>query len=161
VERLYGSTMTVAFYLVCALGGSLGSVGFGGSDVSVGASGAIFGLFGILLVATRTHHPALDRASRAFVGQLGTLLMINIIFGIVAAGYIDNAAHAGGFVTGALLAVAFVPGRVATIRSMWQAGATGQLANGFIGSPIGRIVALLVLAGLMAVAAAVGVGRWG
>ena len=160
VERLYGSTLTATFYLVCALGGSLGSFGFGGDAPSVGASGAIFGLFGILLIATRTHQPALDRTSRNFVGQLGTILLINVIFGIVAAGYIDNFAHIGGFVTGALLGVAFVPGKVATIRSMWQAGATGQLANGFIGSPIGRIVAILVLVAVMAVSAAIGLSRW-
>ena len=149
VERLYGSAMTAIFYLVCALGGSLGSFGFGSEFPSVGASGAIFGLFGILLVATRTHNPALDRASRNFVAQLGTILMINIIFGIVAAGYIDNFAHIGGFVTGALLGVAFVPGRVATIRSMWQSGAGGALASGFIGSPFGRVAMLVVLVGLI------------
>jgi membrane associated rhomboid family serine protease len=160
VERLYGSVRMVVFYLVCALGGSLASFAFGSDAPSVGASGAIFGLFGMLLIATRTHHPALDRASRNFIGQLGTILMINIIFGILAAGYIDNAAHAGGFVTGALLGIAFVPGKVATIRSMWQAGASGSLSSGFIGSPIGRIVSILVLAGLMAVAFTIGMGRW-
>ncbi|HXU85023.1 MAG TPA: rhomboid family intramembrane serine protease [Verrucomicrobiae bacterium] len=161
VERLYGSTMLVIFYLVCALGGSLGSFGFGGDVPSIGASGAIFGLFGILLIATRTHHPALDRGSRNFVAQLGTLLIVNVIFGIIASGYIDNFAHAGGFVTGALLGIAFVPGKVATMRSMWQAGSSGQLAAGFIGSPFGRIAALLVLVGVMAIAAVVGLGRWG
>ena len=161
VERLYGSVQTVGFYLVCALGGSLASFAFGSAAPSVGASGAIFGLFGILLIATRTHHPALDRTSRNFIGQLGTILMINIIFGIIAAGYIDNAAHAGGFVTGALLGIAFVPGKVATIRSMWQAGTSGSLATGFIGSPIGRLVSILLLVGLMAIAAFVGFRRWG
>ncbi len=161
VERLYGSTLMVVFYLVCALGGSLGSFAFGGAGLAVGASGAIFGLFGILLIATRTHNPALDRSSRAFVGQLGTLLMVNILFGIIASSYIDNAAHAGGFVTGALLGVAFVPGKVATIRGMWQAGASGQLASGFIGSPMGRLAALLVLVVAMAVAWVIGLGRWG
>jgi len=160
VERLYGSRLMVAFYLVCAAGGSLGSFAFGSAAPSVGASGAIFGLFGILLVATRTHNPALDRASRNFVAQLGTLLLINIIFGIVAAGYVDNFAHIGGFVTGGLVGLAFVPGRVATIGSMWQAGTRGQLAGGLIGSPIGRLAALLVLAGLFGVALAVGFGRW-
>jgi rhomboid protease GluP len=161
VERLYGSTMLVIFYLVCALGGSLGSFGFGGDVPSIGASGAIFGLFGILLIATRTHHPALDRGSRNFVAQLGTLLIVNVIFGIIASGYIDNFAHAGGFVTGALLGIAFVPGKVATMRSMWQAGSNGQLAAGFIGSPFGRIAAILALVGVMAIAALVGLGRWG
>jgi membrane associated rhomboid family serine protease len=160
-ERLYGSTMTLVFYLVCALGGSLGSFAFGGNVPSVGASGAIFGLFGIILIATRTHNPALDRTSRNFVTQLGTILLINVVFGIAAAGYIDNFAHAGGFVAGALLGIAFVPGRVPTMRSMWQAGSTGQLAGGFIGSPFGRAAALLVLVGVMLVAAVVGFSRWG
>jgi membrane associated rhomboid family serine protease len=161
VERLYGSVRLIGFYLVCALGGSLASFAFGSDLPSVGASGAIFGLFGVLLVATRTHHPALDRASRNFVAQLGTLLFINIIFGIIAAGYIDNFAHAGGFIAGALLGVAFVPGKVATIGSMWQSGAGGRLAAGFIGTSVGQAAALLVLVGLMAVAAAFGIGRWG
>lgn len=160
-ERLYGSTMTLVFYLVCALGGSLGSFAFGGNVPSVGASGAIFGLFGIILIATRTHNPALDRTSRNFVTQLGTILLINVVFGIAAAGYIDNFAHAGGFVAGALLGIAFVPGRVPTMRSMWQAGASGQLAGGFIGSPFGRAAALLVLVGVMMVAAVVGFSRFG
>jgi membrane associated rhomboid family serine protease len=161
VERLYGSARMAVFYLVCALGGSLGSFALGSAAPSIGASGAIFGLFGILLIATRTHHPALDRASRNFIGQLGTILVINVIFGIVAAGYIDNFAHAGGFVTGALLGLGFVPGKVTTIRSMWQSGASGTLATGFIGSPFGRLASLFTLAGLMAVAVYVGVQRWG
>jgi hypothetical protein len=87
--------------------------------------------------------------------------MINIVFGIIAAGYIDNFAHAGGFVTGALLGIAFVPGRVATIRSMWQSGASGELASGFIGSAFGRTAIVLVLVGLMAIATSIGIGRWG
>jgi membrane associated rhomboid family serine protease len=161
VERLYGSALMTVFYLVCALGGSLASFAFGSAAPSVGASGAIFGLFGILLIATRTHHPALDRASRNFIAQLGTILMINIVFGVIAAGYIDNAAHAGGFVTGALLGIAFVPGRVATIRSMWQAGTSGLVATGFVGSPIGRLVSLIVLVALLALAASIGFSRWG
>jgi len=161
VERLYGSALTLGFYLLAAAGGSLASFAFGGDGPSVGASGAIFGLFGILLVATRTHHPALDRASRNFTAQLGTILMINVVFGIIAAGYIDNAAHVGGFVTGALLGLAFVPGKVTTIRSMWQAGASGSLATGFIGSPFGRLASLFLLAGLLAIAVFIGVRRWG
>jgi membrane associated rhomboid family serine protease len=161
VERLYGSVQTVVFYLVCALGGSLASFAFGEARFGIGASGAIFGLFGILLIATRTHHPALDRASSNFIGQLGGILLINVLIGLSAAGYIDNFAHAGGFVTGALLGMAFVPGKVATIRSMWQAGSSGTLATGFVGSPIGRIVSILVLVALMGITASIGVARWG
>jgi membrane associated rhomboid family serine protease len=159
VELIYGSPRAVAFYLVCALGGSLGSFAFGPDAPSVGASGAIFGLFGILLVANRTHHPAMDRASRAFIGQLGFLLLLNIGIGLVNAGYIDNAAHAGGFLTGALLGLAFVPTRVATLRSRWQPGTSGRLASDVLISPIGQAIVLVVLAALMVVAALIGFGR--
>ena len=46
-------------------------------------------------------------------------------------------------------------------RRLGKAGAAGQLANGFIGSPIGRVVAVLVLIVAMAVAGARGLDRWG
>ena len=63
VERWYGSLRFLAFYLACAAAGSTASFVFGGDVPSVGASGAIFGLFGILLAAGRLHHPV-DRQSR-------------------------------------------------------------------------------------------------
>ena len=63
VERWYGSIRFLAFYLACAAAGSTASFVFGGDVPSVGASGAIFGLFGILLAAGRIHHPV-DRQSR-------------------------------------------------------------------------------------------------
>jgi len=118
VEVLYGSRLMGLFYLLCAAAGSVAS--FVTSDASaVGASGAIFGLFGILLAASRTHHPALDRRSRSLVGQLGTLILINLVFGFVVPG-IDNAAHIGGLVAGLWLGFLLVPGRVPTLRSLWQ-----------------------------------------
>jgi hypothetical protein len=40
------------------------------------------------------------------------------------------------------------------------AGASGELAGGFIGSAFGRTAALLVLVGLMAIAISIGIGRW-
>ena len=49
VERWYGPLRFLAFYLACAAAGSTASFVFGGNVPSVGASGAIFGLFGILL----------------------------------------------------------------------------------------------------------------
>ena len=80
VERWYGSVRFLLFYLACAAAGSVSSFVFGGDVPSVGASGAIFGLFGVLLAAGRVHHPV-DRQSRALVGQLGMLILINIAFG--------------------------------------------------------------------------------
>ena len=118
VERWYGSVRFVLFYLACAAAGSVGSFVFGGDLPSVGASGAIFGLFGLLLVAGRVHKPV-DRGSRMLVSQLGMLILINIGFGFVFPG-IDNAAHLGGLAAGAFLGALIPPTAVPTLASLWQ-----------------------------------------
>lgn len=119
VERWYGRARFVAFYLACAAAGSAASFAMGGDAPAVGASGAIFGFFGILLAAGRLHHPA-DRSSRALVGQLGMLILINLVFGFASGGSIDNAAHIGGLVAGLWLGALLVPGGVPTLSSLWH-----------------------------------------
>jgi hypothetical protein len=105
--------------------------------LAVGASGAIFGLFGILFAASRMHLPMLDRRGRAILGQIGFLIVINIVigFGLVS---IDNFAHLGGLATGLLLGVAFVPSGVQTLTTRWQPGTDGRSVRGFIGTPAAR-----------------------
>ena len=82
VERLYGPVRFVGFYVVAAIFASLTTFAFGDAPRGTGASGAIFGLFGILFIATRLHLPVLDRASRNIAGQIGILILINIGFGL-------------------------------------------------------------------------------
>jgi membrane associated rhomboid family serine protease len=132
VEQLYGSRLFALFYLLCAAAGSVASY-VATPENAVGASGAIFGLFGILLAASRTHQPVLDRRGRSLVSQIGMLILINLVFGFIAPN-IDNAAHVGGLVGGLWLGFLIRPGRVTTLRGLWQrpagdpdAGATGLL----------------------------------
>jgi membrane associated rhomboid family serine protease len=152
VERWYGSIRFLLFYLVCAAGGSVASFAFGGDVPSVGASGAIFGLFGLLLGANRFHQPV-DRQSRALVRQLGMLVIVNVLFGFAIPG-IDNAAHLGGLATGLWLGAAIPPTRVETMGSYWQraksAGAA-HMARVPLAIPILAVsaVAVVVVAGLM------------
>ena len=54
VERLYGPVRFVGFYVVAAIFASLTTFAFGDAPRGTGASGAIFGLFGILFIATPT-----------------------------------------------------------------------------------------------------------
>ena len=123
VERWYGPARFLLFYLLCAAGGSLASFVFGAEVPSVGASGAIFGLFGLLLAANRFHRPV-DRSSRMLVGQLGFLILVNIVFGL-AIPNIDNAAHLGGLATGLWIGTVWPPTRVSTVALLWQpAGST-------------------------------------
>jgi membrane associated rhomboid family serine protease len=118
VEQLYGSRLFALFYLLCAAAGSVASFVVTPAD-AVGASGAIFGLFGILLAASRTHQPVLDRRGRSLVSQIGMLILINLVFGFIAPN-IDNAAHIGGLVSGLWLGFLIAPGRVTTLRGLWQ-----------------------------------------
>jgi membrane associated rhomboid family serine protease len=152
VERWYGSVLFLLFYLVCAAGGSVASFVFGGDAPSVGASGAIFGLFGLLLAANRVHRP-LDRQSRMLVGQLGTLILINILFGF-AVPRIDNAAHLGGLLTGLWLGALLTPTRVETRRAFWRRAKDApmtRLAQIPMAIPIVAVgvVLIVVVAGLL------------
>jgi membrane associated rhomboid family serine protease len=152
VERWYGSLYFLVFYLVCAAAGSIGSFVLGGPGASVGASGAVFGLFGLLLSAGRIHHPV-DRQSRALVSQLGMLIVINLLFGFAVPG-IDNAAHLGGLVAGLWLGAVIPPTRVQTLASLWQrgpeAGAVHVARVPAYAAVIGLgVVVIVVVAGLL------------
>ncbi len=120
VEQLYGARLFGLLYLLGAASGSVASVLFGGDRPSVGASGAVFALFGVLLAVSRTHHPLVDRRARALLAQLGPIVAFNLIFGFLNGAAIDNAAHLGGLVGGLWLGYLLVPGRVPTLRTAWQ-----------------------------------------
>jgi membrane associated rhomboid family serine protease len=156
VEQLYGSRLFLAFYLLCTLAGSTASLVFGPGQFAVGASGAIFGLFGILLAASRAHNPVLDRRGRSLVGQIGMLILFNLVIGF-AVPRIDNAAHIGGLVAGLWLGFLFVPGRVPTLRTMWRRPAGEQQRPSIVLPSLG--VAALVA--VLAIGVAVGTQTWG
>ncbi len=152
VERWYGSLNFLVFYLACAAAGSIGSFVLGGDVPSVGASGAVFGLFGLLLAAGRIHHPV-DKQSRSIVSQLGMLIVINLLFGFAVPG-IDNAAHLGGLAAGLWLGAIIPPTRVQTLASLWQRGREAGSAHMAKVPPFASVIALgvvviVVVAGLL------------
>jgi membrane associated rhomboid family serine protease len=118
VEDLYGRVRLVAIYLLAAAAGSAASYVLTPAD-SVGASGAIFGLFGVLFVARRVHGAVLTRQARALTSQIGFLIAFNLVLGFTLGGIIDNAAHVGGLLCGMWLGVVLRT-RGATLASMWQ-----------------------------------------
>ncbi|HET9435654.1 MAG TPA: rhomboid family intramembrane serine protease [Candidatus Limnocylindrales bacterium] len=160
VEQIYGSVRMVGFYVVAAAGGSIATYALGDARFGVGASGAIFGMFGVLFAASRLHLPMIDRRGRALLSQIGTLIVINVLIGF-SLGFVDNIAHIGGLVAGLLLGVAFGPAGVPTMRSRWQAGSDRPLAVRFIGSPLAMIGAIALLIALMAIGMTLGGQRWG
>ncbi|WP_350019617.1 rhomboid family intramembrane serine protease [Priestia flexa] len=99
VERMYGNARFLFIYILAGFAGVLGSFVWT-SNLSAGASGAIFGCFGALLFLARTN-------PRVFFRTIGynvlALIVINLIFGLVVPG-IDNAGHIGGLIGGFLAA---------------------------------------------------------
>ncbi|MBI3745738.1 MAG: rhomboid family intramembrane serine protease [Chloroflexi bacterium] len=147
VEGIWGSATFGLFYLLTAAAAS--TVSFLASpEPSVGASGAIFGLVGVALAGTRIHNPVLDRRARAIVPQLGTIVVINLVFGFAVGGGIDNAAHLGGLAAGLWLGLFVPPGRVRTLRDFWQSGEGGRSNARTV------VIALLGILGLVAAIAA-------
>jgi len=164
IERLYGRSFFLVAYLVTVAGGSLGSFAFGDAQWSIGASGGVFGLFGLLIAAQYVHRPLLDRGSRAFLGQLVALVILNFILGLTT-GTTDNWAHAGGLVSGLWLGVLFAPTGVPTIRSMWMrpgpTPGTTVPAFGASGTMVVRMVGVVALLAFFVLLWANGMATWG
>jgi membrane associated rhomboid family serine protease len=154
VEQAWGRRVFVAFYLLTALAASTTSFVLSPGP-AVGASGAIFGLIGVVLAGTRAHHPVLDRRSRQIVPQLGMLVVLNLVIGFAVPG-IDNAAHIGGLISGLWLGFLVPPGKVPTLRSAWQ-HPTGSAAGGTaMRSPLLIAAGVIGLVAVVATALAIG-----
>jgi membrane associated rhomboid family serine protease/Flp pilus assembly protein TadD len=109
-ELLFGKSRYTLLYLMCGIGGSLGSICWRGNGLSVGASGAIFGIAGALIPAMMLHgNPQLRAALKGHLTSIGLFVFYNLAFGAAVHG-IDNAAHIGGLITGLALGFAFPTG---------------------------------------------------
>jgi rhomboid protease GluP len=139
VEKLYGSAKFVVFWVLTGIAGVLASyltvrpalaIGpgrflFKSSDVlSAGASGALFGLVGVLFVfGIKFRHELPEGFKRAFGTGMLPIIFINLFIGYLGRGFIDNAAHLGGLASGAILALAVDyrrPGEKPVVATMWR-----------------------------------------
>ena len=105
LNRLYGNAQFLLIYFVSALAGSALSLHFAAQhSVSIGASGAVFGVLGAALLALWRNRDHLHGVSirNVLIGQ-GVFLFYALGQGFIKNG-IDNAAHMGGLLAGCLLA---------------------------------------------------------
>jgi membrane associated rhomboid family serine protease len=157
VEQIWGRSLFALFYVLTAIAASTASF-LMSPGPAVGASGAIFGLVGVILAGTRAHDPALDRRARTIVPQLGLFVIINLVFGFVsqAGGVrVDNAAHIGGLIAGLWLGFVVPPGRAPSLRSALQRPA-GQRAERSERPPLLVAAGVIALVGVVAVGLVVG-----
>ncbi|HHO53598.1 MAG TPA: rhomboid family intramembrane serine protease, partial [Deltaproteobacteria bacterium] len=112
VEALWGGRRLLLFYVICGLAASLTSATLNGVTMpaSVGASGAILGLAGLILGTTWYGRAPIRGWLLDLVGQrllYSVLLTFAIGLGLwLILPLVDNWAHIGGFVCGLLLAAA-------------------------------------------------------
>ncbi|CAI0427178.1 unnamed protein product, partial [Linum tenue] len=92
-------------YVISGFGGSLLSALFIQGNISVGASGALFGLLGAMLSELITNWSIYANKVAAFI-TLMLIIVINLAVGILP--HVDNFAHLGGFITGFLLGFVFL-----------------------------------------------------
>lgn len=102
LESFLGKVKFTIIYLISGISGALFSMIFGGNYASIGASGAIFGLMGSLVYFGYHYRVYLGNVIKS---QIIPLIAINLLFGFLSTG-IDNFAHIGGLIGGAVITIA-------------------------------------------------------
>jgi rhomboid protease GluP len=120
VERLFGHVRFTLIYLLGGLGGAVLSAALSGPDsYSVGASGAVFSIFGAWFIYLFQHRKLLGPRGRSQMQSLVIIAVMNLAVGALT-GFgggpvlIDNWAHIGGLIGG--LALTWVIGPIYIVR---------------------------------------------
>lgn len=108
LEPHLGRTRFLACYILTGLTASTASLWWHDLTISAGASGAIFGLYGVFIAMLTTD--LIEKSARkALLLSVGIFVGYNIINGFKPNSGIDNAAHLGGLLGGLLIGYAFLP----------------------------------------------------
>jgi membrane associated rhomboid family serine protease len=135
LEPALGTPRFLVLYFASLLAGSLGALILEPNSLGIGASGAIFGLAGATFVIAR------GRGMEALAGQIGFLIVFNLIFSFTARN-VSIGAHIGGLIGGVVCALIIV------------AGENGMLGRNRRALEIAAMVAVGIVAFLGALAVA-------
>lgn len=106
LEPLLGRTRFISAYLLTGITASIASLWWHDLIISAGASGAIFGMYGVFLAMLTTN--LIEKTTRkALLTSIAIFVGYNLIYGLK--GGIDNAAHIGGLIGGIIIGYAFIP----------------------------------------------------
>lgn len=137
-ERIFDRWTYFLLYTICGLAGSIASLLHNPMGVGAGASGAIFGIAGVLIaVLALGKLPFSKQRVQATLKSLVTFAGYNLFFGAVDP-RIDNAAHIGGLLAGLITGAIFAKGLSASpeSRQAWRfavfAASFLILAGGFV-----------------------------
>jgi len=116
LEHVIGRWRFALLYLGSGIAGSAGAIWLSPDSVTVGASGAIFGILGALFVLERRRHIATG-------GQVAMLIVLNLVF-TFAISNISVGGHIGGLVGGVILMWLLLHSRTSAAKSI---GATAAM----------------------------------
>jgi rhomboid protease GluP len=106
LEPRLGTTRFVGAYILTGIAASITSLWWHDLTISAGASGAIFGMYGVFLAMLTTN--LIEKSARkALLTSIGVFVLYNLVNGLK--GGIDNAAHIGGLASGLIVGYAFYP----------------------------------------------------
>lgn len=103
LEPALGTPRFLVLYFASLLAGSFGALVVEPNALTIGASGAVFGLAGAVFIIAR------GRGMDALAGEIGFLIVFNLILGFVVP-RISVGGHVGGLIGGALCALVIVAG---------------------------------------------------
>ena len=132
MESFQGKLKFVVTYLFSVVTASMLSALLN-TGTSVGASGAIFGLMGSMLVFGYYYRVYLGGVMKS---QIIPLILVNLLIGFSSGGIIDNYAHIGGLIGGILITIGL---------GVKYKSSTFERVNGFIVSIL-YVVAMIVMA---------------
>ena len=122
LERLVGSLRFLLLYLAAGLAGAAGALWLAPNDITVGASGAIFGILGALLVLEQ-------RKMISSGGQILVLIVLNLLLSATLPG-ISIGGHLGGLVAGIVCMILYLEFRRSTALCVAAAVVIGAASVG-------------------------------
>ena len=108
LEPYLGKVKFLAAYLLAGIAASTVSLFWNDMTISVGASGAIFGMYGVFLALLTTNF--IERANRkAMLTSISIFVGYSILSGLSPNSGVDNAAHIGGLISGLIIGYSYIP----------------------------------------------------
>jgi rhomboid protease GluP len=108
LERMLGKTRFITAYLITGVIASLASLWWHKDPVpSAGASGAIFGMYGVFLALLSTNLIP-KQIRNSLLQSIAVFVVYNLVYGMKSG--VDNAAHIGGLISGVIIGYVYFPG---------------------------------------------------
>ena len=135
-EKLFGSWITAAVYLLTGVGGSLLSSFMHPERLEIGASGAVFGIAGAILSGIKFGNVSLSSwQKRSITSSLIFFAGFNLFIGLAPG--IDNWCHIGGFITGLIFGVPLATANASGKKSFeWMTMLLAALVLAGLGSRV-------------------------